>query len=151
MHLTVGDVIRWNDYPYPNDGPEKARWFIYLGRTSIATTPTFAYLCTTTTKREKFNPGGPRSGHAHKIFDVRQFPIFDEDCILDYDEDLHVVSMEDLTRHEYHIEVKGRLDEETLRNIYKQYFRSVVVSKIQMIDIHSSFNLDGIEGLKKPK
>jgi hypothetical protein len=151
LRLTVGEVIRWDNFPYRKDGPIKPRWFIYLGRTSILTTPIFAYLCTTTTQNEHFNPGGSRANHAIKKFDVKQFPMFEQDCILDYDEELYEVPEEILEKCKGHIIVKERLDENTLRNIYKQFSRPGVVSPIKMRDIHDSFNRDGILNLKKPK
>jgi hypothetical protein len=39
LHLTVGEVIRWDDFPYPRSGKQKARWFIYLGRSTTLSFP----------------------------------------------------------------------------------------------------------------
>jgi hypothetical protein len=151
LHLTVGDVIRWNDFPYPRDGSVKSRWFIYLGHTAIFTTPTFAYLCTTTAKVEHFNASGKRANHAIKRFDAKQFLMFERDCILDYDEELYDIQEDILGKCKDRIEIKGRLDENTLRNIYKQFSRADVISPVQMRDIYESFNRAGITNLKKPK
>lgn len=137
-------------YPYPRDGSVKGRWFIYLGKTSIFSTPTFAYLCTTTTQLEHFADGGDRRNHAFKRFDVRQFKMFESDCILDYNEDLHEVPEANIEKCADQIEIKGHLDNDTMRNIYKQFARPGVVSRIVMLDIHDSFNRDGITNLKKP-
>jgi hypothetical protein len=151
LHLNVGDVILWHDFPYPKSGDIKDRWFIYLGRTPIFSMPVFAFLCTTTTQAQHFAPGGDRSSHSYKRFDVCSFPQFEQDCILDYDEELHSVTEETVDRCQAQIEHRGQLDKNTMRNIYKQYSRPGVVSPIILRDIASSFNQDGIEGLKRPK
>lgn len=151
MCLTVGDVIRWDNFPYPKAGDVKARWFIYLGRTSVLQSPVFAYLCTTTTQIDKFAAGGERANHAYRKFDSKQFSIFETDCILDFDEEIYTVDIAVVERCQHNIETKGKLDVETMRNIYKQFNRPGVLSRITMIDIHESYNRDGIEGLKKPK
>ncbi len=150
MQLTVGDVIRWNNFPYPKNGPIKPRWFVYLGRTSIVSTPVFIYLCTTTTQKQHFLPGGSRSQHARRNLDKRQFPFFEDDCILDFDEDLHHVTQDQIEKCIHDIEIRGRLEQDTMRNIYKQFSRPGVVSRMIMLDIHTSFNNDGITNLKKP-
>lgn len=150
MHLKVGDVIRWNDFPYQRAGEIKPRWFIYLGRSSIISTPTYLCFCTTTTQLQHFNSGGDRSHHAIKRFDVRQFPMFEENCILDYDEDIYDLPEDKFIMCKANIDIKGSLDSDTMRNIYKQFLKSDVCSKIIMIDIHNSFNQDGITGLRRP-
>ena len=151
MYLKVGNVILWGDYPSPRSGKIKARWFIYLGRTSVLTTPVFAYLCTTTTQLQHFDPGGSRSNHTCKRFDVRQFPLFERNCVIDFDEDLHEIPEATIDKCRAHIEIRGQLDENTLRNIFKQFSRPGVVSPVILRDIFDSFNRDGITGLKKPK
>ncbi|MFZ4439546.1 MAG: hypothetical protein ACOYOS_14045 [Syntrophales bacterium] len=151
MQLTIGDVIFWKDFPYPRDGFIKPRWFIYLGRTGAFHTPAFLYLCTTTTQLHHFELGGNRSNHALKRFDVRQFPLFEKDCVLDFDEDLHMIAETDLKRCGALIEIKGRLDKNTMKNIFNQFSRPGVVSRVILRDIFDSFNRDEITGLKKPK
>ncbi|MBU0767548.1 MAG: hypothetical protein ABIJ25_05525 [Pseudomonadota bacterium] len=151
MHLTVGDVIRWDRFPYPRTGEIKPRWFIYLGRTTVFSTPVFAYLCTTTTNIEEFETGGARCNHASRRFEARLFPAFAQDCILDFDEEIHTVTEDILEGCRKQIDVKGHLAVDTMRNIYKQFFRPGVVSRAVMRDIHESFNRDGITGLKMPK
>lgn len=123
MHLNVGDVIWWNEFPYPKGVGIKARWFICLGRSSVFHTPVFTYLCTTTTQIEKFESGGPRAGHALKRFDIKNFPVFDRECVLDLDEELYEIDENAIDRHHSNIEIKGSLDENTMRDIYKQLLR----------------------------
>ncbi len=62
--MRVGTVFRWNNYPYPFNGEAKARWFVYLGRSSSFLTPIFARICTTTTQIHHFNIDGKRKNHA---------------------------------------------------------------------------------------
>ena len=145
MRLTVGNVIRWDNFPYPRDGNIKPRWFIYLGRASIVAMPVFAYLCTTTTQTRRFEQGNARANHAYKRFNIKQFPMFEQDCILDFDEDLHDVTEDTLETCKDHIEIKGTLDQDTMRSIYKQFARPGVVSKIILLDIRDSYNRDGIK------
>ena len=151
MYLKVGDVIRWHDFPYPKAGNIKPRWFIYLGRSSTLTPPVFVYFCTTTTQLQHFNIGGDRSNHAVRRFDVRQFSVFEEDCILDYDEDIYNLQEDKLLKCEANITIKDRLDKETMRSIYNNYLKSDVCSRMQLLDLHESFNRDDITGLKRPK
>lgn len=151
MWLIVGDVIFWEDFPYPRDGAVKPRWFIYLGRTGTLSMPVFAYLCTTTTQLHHFDPGGKRSSHACKRFNVRQFPQFERDCILDYDEELYAIQETTIENCKARIRIRDRLDENTMKNIFKQFSRPGVVSRVTVRDIFDSFNRDGITGLKRPK
>jgi hypothetical protein len=150
LHLKIGDVIWWHNFPYQKAGNTKPRWFIYLGRSSLITSPVFLYLCTTTTQLQHFESSGNRSNHACKRFNVNQFPIFQQDCILDYDEDVYTLLEEKLIEFKANIEIKGTLDKDTMRNIYKQFLRSDVCSLMMLIDLHDSFNRDGITGLKRP-
>jgi len=121
-----------------------------LGRSAVFHTPIFTYLCTTTTQIEKFESGGPRAGHAFKRFDIKNFPVFDRECVLDFDEELYEIDETAIVRHHSDIEIKGSLDENTVRNIYKQLLRSGICSKVILRDIHESYNRAGITGLKRP-
>lgn len=151
MRLAIGEVIRWDLYPHPADDSEiKPRWFIYLGHSPSLITPVFHYLVTTTTQLSKFEPGGERANHDFRRFDVRQFPMFAKDCILDFDGYLHRVTEDLLVKCSRLIESKGQLDQDTQRNIYKRFLQSGNVSRKIMLDIHDSFNLAGITNLKKP-
>lgn len=151
MQLSIGDVIRWDFYPYPKTGNIKARWFIYLGRTSAAATPIFAFLCTTTTQTADFEPGGKRANHDIRRFDVSNFKMFEQACVLDFDEEIHTVPQTAVDSRVGQIEHKGRLDKETMRNVYKRFMKSGTISKRVLADIHESFTRDEITGLKKPK
>ena len=142
--------MRWDFYPYPKSGEVKPRWFIYLGRTSAMSTPIFAFLCTTTTQVSEFAPGGKRGNHDIRRFDASS-KIFEQPCVLDFDEEIHPVTQVTIDNCQDKIEQKGRLDTETMRSIYNRFMRSGIISKKVLIDMHDSFNRDGITGLKKPK
>lgn len=151
MRLTVGDVIRWDPFPYPREGTVKARWFICLGRSSIVSTPVFAHLCTTTTQLHQFEAGGSRANHNIRRFGSKQYKMFDADCALDFEEEPYPITEDVLRKCENDITLRGRLDIDTMRNIYNQFLKSDVISKMIMFEIHESFGRDGITGLKRPR
>jgi len=62
-----------------------------LGDTGLLSTPISAHLCTTTTSLEDFEPGGKRASHRSFLIKKTRYPFFDEDCILDYDEEPYAV------------------------------------------------------------
>ena len=70
---------------------------------------------------------------------------------MDFEEEIHDIPESIIERCEAQIEIRGRLDVNTMRNIFKQLSRSGVVSAIVLRDIIESFNRDGITGLKKSK
>jgi hypothetical protein len=148
--LKAGTVFRWENFPYPKYAGEiKARWFIYLGDTGLLLTPIIAYICTTTTSLDDFKPGGRRASHRHLLFKKIKYPFFEEDCILDYDEEPYPAERESLERNP-NIEIKGELDQECLRTIYYGIWKSSYYSPKIVLDIHSSLNQVGITGLRKP-
>lgn len=152
MNLEVGTLFRWGHFSWPKYSAEKkSRWFIYLGETDSFAQIALVYLATTTTKLEHFQYGGVRASHSHFKFETRQFTIFDKDCIIDFDEKPYAVEKEKLLKNRMDIIVKGKLDEKTLRMIYNRFLHSGVLSKMEMLDIHNSFNKAGITGLAKPK
>ena len=109
------------------------------------------YLCTTTTKIDKFKNGGNRCNHSHFKFEVSQFPIFEEACVIDFDEKPYAIEIDRLLSSKADIEIKGKLDDNTLRMIYKRLQQSGSLSYVEMLDIYESFNNCGITGLKRPK
>lgn len=152
MTLEIGTLIRWDHFAKPRYGTEiKARWFIYLGETGTFTQVSLIYLATTTTQMNHFQTGATRSGHSHFKFETRQFNIFDDDCVLDFDDPPYAIEKANFLNMQADITVKGQLDEQTLRMIYNRFLKSGACSKMVMLDIHNSFNSAGITGLKKPK
>jgi len=152
LKITVGTIIRWNNFPYPRYGKEgKARWFICMGFSGVFTQVAEIYLCTTTTQLHKFQGSGNRKSHDSFIFKTNQFPEFEQDCALDFDERLYVLTEDKIITHKEDVEVKGTLEENTLRLIYNRYLRSTHLSLAILNDIHDSFNNCGITGLKRRK
>lgn len=147
----VGTVFRWDSFPAPRVGPPgiKPRWFIFLGKNDTFSQVVFAHFCTTTTQTQHFAPGGSRQNHDKIKLEKGSSP-FDEDCILDCDEPPYTDTLHKL-EDEKSIEVKGKLPEQTMRQIYNRLLLSDDYSYAVLRDIHHSFNLAGIGGLKKPK
>lgn len=152
MTIEIGTVFRWNRFPLPHYGAEiKPRWFIYLGESGPFSPKDFIYLATTTTQKAHFEKGGDRSHHNFFRFETRQFPVFEDDCILDFDEAPYAIEKERFLKAKDDITHKGSLGEGTLRMIYKRFLMSGSCSKMIMSNIHDSYNRAGITGLKKPK
>jgi len=152
LTLEIGTVFRWDNFPLPRYGDEtKARWFIYLGETGPFSQIAIIYLGTTTTQTSHFQSGGTRSGHSHFRFEARQFPPFEEDCILDFDDPPYPIEKERFLNKQSDISVKGKLREDIMRMIYKKFLEADSCSKMVMLDIHDSFNKADITALKKPK
>ncbi|MEA1947233.1 MAG: hypothetical protein U9N83_08005 [Thermodesulfobacteriota bacterium] len=154
MNIDVGTVIRWNNFPLPKYGKEKKpRWFICIGFAGFFAQVAEVYFCTTTTQIDKFENGGPREKHDYYIFKTNQsrYSMFDEDCIIDFDEKPYGVEETKLNDHQNDIEIKGQLDEQTLRMIYNRICKCKLLSVMVKRDIHNSYNKFGITGLKKPK
>ena len=62
-----------------------------------------------------------------------------------------MIAEKDLKRCGALIEIRGKLDNNTMKNIFNQFSRPGVVSRVILRDIFDSFNRDEITGLKKPK
>jgi len=148
--LKPGTVFKWNRFPYPRIGSEiKSRWFIFLGDTGILLTPIIIHFCTTTTSIKDFKPGGNRESHFYLKFETKKYPCFDADCILDFDEPPFTELRESLEKNK-DIEIKGQLNKETMKLIYKGILKSPHYSPKIKLDIHVSLNRIGITGLTKP-
>lgn len=148
--MKPGTVFRWREFAFPKYGGElKARWFIYLGDTGPLSSPVIAYICTTTTSLDDFKPGEKRASHRCLLLKKTNYPFFDEDCILDYDEEPYQVENKSLENNP-NIEIKGELSHETLKTIYYGIWKSNHYSAKIVIDVHASLNQIGISGLRKP-
>jgi hypothetical protein len=151
---TVGDVIRWNDYPCYRDekSEKKLRWFIYLGNRKDGTS--FVIMCTTTTQCDFYKPEGQRCKHT--IIKIKQGQFgFESDCILDLDLGISFdeVTTELLTKHQANITKISNIKDQDItfiRYLYNKILESKIPPYIQR-DIHESFNLVGITNLKKPR
>jgi len=152
LNLEVGTVFRWDNFPLRRFGSEsKPRWFICLGFSGIFAQVAIIYLSTTTTQLQHFETSGTRRNHSHFIFKTNQHPVFEEDCAVDFDERPYPVNEAKIKSCRNDIIIKGQLNEDTMRMIYKQFLRSRSLSIVELSDIHNSYNKAGILGLKKPK
>jgi len=152
LNFNVGDIFKWNNFPDPRIGTTiKPRWFIYLGETGYLSQIQFLYLSTTTTQIQDFQPGGKRSSHDKFTFKKSNFPFFEEDCIIDFDEQIFSVPKTKIQEKKDDIEMMGNLNIDMLRMIYKRLLKSPYCAPMVLNDIHESFNRAGITQLKKPK
>lgn len=152
MNFEVGTVFRWDNFSSHRFGGEsKARWFICLGFSGIFAQVAVVYLSTTTTQLQHFGTSGTRRSHSHFIFKTNQHPIFEEDCAIDFDERPYHANEAKIKSCQNNIIIKGQLNEDTMRMIYKRFFGSRPLSVIELSDIYNSYNNAGIFGLKKPK
>jgi len=145
----VGTVFKWKQYPYPHDNILKDRWFVYLGESSILDEHTiFAYICTTTTQLQHYEPNGDRASHDFIKFEKGKYD-FNKTCILDlfFKESLEKSKLE----NSQEIEFKFFLDKETMKRIYNKIYISKHFSKKEKRRIYESYNRNGITGIKKPK
>lgn len=152
MTLAIGTVFRWDHFPTPRFGGEiKPRWFIYLGETGPFSQIASIYIATTTTQKAPYEAGGDRRNHDIFRFDTKQFPEFEEDCIIDFDQAPYAIEKNQFVKAACDIACKGVLKETTVRMIYNRFIRSGSCSKITLQDIHDSYNRADITGLQKPK
>ncbi len=140
--MKPGTVFKWNNFPVPQfGGPQKPRWFIYLGGTGYFITPEQAHFSTTTTS-DIHN----KTGYVFKAEDS----IFEQDCILNRDERPYTRLKSELENNP-DIEIKGQLSNQQMKDIYNLISLSKQYSKKIKWDIYNSLNMEGITGLRKPR
>ncbi|MGD9576758.1 MAG: hypothetical protein AB7Y74_00750 [Syntrophorhabdus sp.] len=148
--MRAGTIVRWLNFPEPNKGGDiKARWFIYLGKSTSLVSPIFYHFSTTTTQIDDFRNGGKRYGHPFLLFRASDTP-FDQDCIIDFMEQPYHIGEEELTGNT-NIEFTGELSADYLRAIYDRILKSSTFSRKVILDIHDALNNVGITRLKMPK
>lgn len=149
--MEAGDVFVWRKFPNPKHGEVKDRWFICLWRTDLVSDPIFLHLCTTSASLSEldFKDGGRRAGH-HNIYYKEGSAPFPFECFLDLNEKPYGESKEIIESCQ-NIEIKGKLTEEQIRQIYNKVDNSPAYSYKIKIDIYDSFTRIGIRGLKRPK
>lgn len=150
MNFEPGTVFVWKNYPYPRYGAEiKNRWFIYLGETGPFSQIAYVYISSTTTQVSKYDSYQSREKHSKFKFDVNNFPLFDEECVIDFFEKPYEIKREWFEKEKDNIEEKGKLRQDTMKMIYGSFQRAGVCSKIMLQDIRESFNRAEITGLSK--
>ena len=151
MNFNVGDVLLWKNFPLKKDekSPIKDRLFVFLGKTSYGNIPVFFFMITTTTQTEHFDAGGDRASHCFFRISAGKGNL-DEESIIDFDYDLYTdITETAIEKYSDDISVIGNLDNETKRNIYNKLITSKRISPKIIKDIHSSYNLAEVTGLKK--
>lgn len=118
-----------------------------MGKTHFSIEPALAYLYTTTGRLKYYEKNRERSKNSYLLFKSGEY-CFKDDCILDFDIGLHEIKLSSIEGNS-NIEVLDRLEELKITEIY-DHIRESSIAKIIKIDIHSSLNLDGITGLRKP-
>lgn len=140
--MKVGTIFKWNNFPYPQFGSrKKLRWFIYLGDSGPFFEPVRSYLHTTTTT---LMPSEPCF-----FFDAKKCDFFEQDCRLYYNEKPYTFNKSELQNNR-DVEIVDRLSEGIMKILYEGIRKSNKYTKMEKLDIHTSFNMDGITGLKKP-
>ena len=143
--MQIGDVIRWNKYPYPQyNNIKKPRWFVYIGCTDIFSIPLQYYFVTTTRQKTRIIT----SEDGCSLF-ANKFPFFTSNCYIDFEERPHTIIKSKVEKNP-DIEIVGKLDEKTLKEIYNGIRNSSKYSPIIRLDIYKSFDRDGITDLEKP-
>lgn len=147
--MKPGAIFKWKNFPYPKYGGEiKTRWLIFLGDSGQLLSPILVHICTTTTSISDFEKDGKRRSHRFFRFDRKRYP-FEQDCFLDYDEAPYTIDLKSLESNQ-DIEIVGELSPQDLKAIYSGILSSKFYSKKILLDIHSSLNLIGLTGLRKP-
>lgn len=153
--MNVGDVFLWKKYPYNKEGISKPRWFVYLGEYRETEdpldeiTPVMIIAPTTTSQLHYYVPGEPREKHPYVRFTPQEGFGFASECILD----LHVsdIVIEKIIfrncERAGNIVLKGILDDQKLREIYKKIYSSSGYSPKLKRQIRQNFNHAGITGL----
>jgi len=142
--MQVGEVFRWKNLKHPQfGGRTKPRWFLCLGDSGIILPPkNFYFFSTTCTLRD---------GVSKFDFDKTKYPFFYEDCYFYYTEPPYAITEEQRRKNESDISEVGKIDEGDLRIIYEGIIKSPFLNKRIKLDIHQSFNLIGISGLRRPR
>lgn len=107
-------------------------------------------MVTTTTKKLHYEKGGTRESFQNIRIKAGQFG-FPEECIIDLITNFYSnIEYDTFIRAQSNITVIGKLDEEMMRRVYKLVLVATNISPKIKKDIHSSFNLAGITGLRMP-
>jgi hypothetical protein len=118
--MLPGDVLRWNEFSLQKGpGPDKARWFIYLGDNGRFIVPAVLFAVTTTTQLEAFEPEGPRAGHRVVRFDPAPSSPFAEACLVDVEFDRYEISASYFAECASSIEPMGQISKEKLLELWR--------------------------------
>ena len=147
--MDFGSVILWHKFPYQKDREVKDRWFVYLGKYQYGDSQENLYLFTTTTQQIHYSAGGKRERNLRVAIKAGSYG-FDRDCIMDIDMGWEAVP-ERLVLGNPDISVRSVLPVGLLREVHGLISRSRFIPLKVKLDIHNSYLIAGIEGLKKPR
>lgn len=156
--MDVGDVFTWDQYPYSNE-ETKRRWFVYLGEYKDNPDPfddTSSIMIiapTTTTQTQYYEPGERRAENPFVRFSPNEGFGFTEECILDLAHGDLVIPQDIFLKdvESQKIQIKGKLSDQKLREIYDKIYHSRGYSLMLKLQIHDNLNKAGISNLPKPK
>lgn len=152
MELTVGDIIRWEDFPFPKHTPKeiKTRWFLCLGKTGALENECYFFLVAGTTQLHHYEQGGDRCTHNYVKLPERTANL-PRTTVFDLTGSLYTnITEKMIYTYKSKIQTVGKLPEDRLRQFYKLMINEKRISKKIKQDIHLSFNNCGITGLKRP-
>lgn len=146
----VGDVLYWRNNAFQADGNIKSRYFIYLGNTSLYTFQINIYTVTTTSLTGYYQAGGSRCRYLHIKIPAGSFGL-PKDSIVDVDSNYMPFYQNSVMDAASDIEVVGKLDNETLRAIYRLIAESRKIPPNEKDDIYTCLRNSGIKDISKPK
>jgi len=148
--MDIGSVFRWNDYPKQKDGKLKARWFIYLGLSSILSNPQNVFLLPSTTQIELYERGNRRQNHKKIKRFKRGSCGFKSESIIDIHFFENNWILGEFNKYSRDMEVHGKVSNNTLTQLYNFILTDYYIEKIIIVDIRRNLNNIGVINLKKP-
>jgi len=149
--MDIGSVFRWDEYPKQRDGELKARWFIYLGLSSILSEPQNVFLLPSTTQIRLYKKGERRQNHKN-IMEFEQGNCgFEKKSIIDTYFFENNWTLPEFNIHRNNMVVKGKVPNEDLRQLYGLILKDDYIERIIIVDIRRNLNSIKIFNLKMPK
>jgi hypothetical protein len=149
--MEIGTVFKWLNYPKPQYGRVKDRWFVYFGTTSILSLEQNVFIFTTTGKTKLYEKGGSRESHKNIIrFEVGEYG-FEMPCVIDSYFFQNNWPVEEFNNYRSDHEVKGKLPNQVLSDFYYKLLNEGNIETIIIKDIRRNLNSIGIFNLKVPK
>jgi hypothetical protein len=148
--MIIGDVLIWDDFPYPKHGPPKPRWFILLGDSCDFNGNTgYIYLLSPSKLVDQhILRYSKKADYKYMIFNKNEYG-FKKRCLIDnktgfYDDFLNseLINNQD-------VKITGNIDNNGLKNIYNEILKEHEdISPIVLSNIKSCFtNYCGIKDL----
>ena len=143
--MVPGDVLRWKEFELKRGtGPDKPRWFVFMGDNGKFVCPAVLFLLTSTTQMHYYKEGESRAGRHIVKFEATPASPFSEDCVLDVEHDHYELSREHFDACKDSIESIGRISEKKLLEIWHVIEKSQSFSPKVKKDIRSCLVLHGM-------